>query len=102
MRSLYVPLWKRAFGNAMGWIVFALVRILLALPRPVLRWKLSAAIFLMKIVGGDGPNYRAAAQLREIVKGGGVGAQVLDRMATRSRPADIVAMVRGAVIRGLP
>ncbi len=102
MTALYVPLWKRSLGGAAGWIAFASLRVLFALPRPLLGFKLAAVAFLLKAFGGDSPSTRSAADLRDIIGRGSVGADVLARIATRSRSADIVGIVRGAVIRSLP
>ncbi len=101
MSPLYVPFWKRVLGSAAGWTVYGLMRALYALPRPVLLTALDAISVAKKVAAGETATSRALDFVRRVLRDRGNTAAVLDRVIRRSRPYELVGIVRGVVVRSL-
>ena len=98
MSPLYIPLWKRAMGSAAGWTFYGLLRALYALPRPVLLLVITA---IQKSIAGETALSRSLDFVRQTLRSKGHTASVLNQVVTRSRPDEVVGIVRGVIIRRL-
>lgn len=88
-------------GSLLGWLAYLLVNAVFRLPQRALLAVLAGAERLLRRLGGDGPATRAVDDLHFIFSRGGESAVILRRLITESRAEEVVALVRGAVIRGV-
>ncbi len=101
MSALAVPFWKRAMGYIAGWTVYLALRMLFALPRPLLTGLLRLIAGTARLMHANSSTARSLDDIRSILIQGGESSAVLDRIVTASRPGDLAGIVRGAVIRAL-
>jgi hypothetical protein len=78
-----------------------LLRALYALPRPVLRLAITAIFVITKATVGETAASRALDFICQILRSGGNTTTMLNRVVTRSRPDEMVGIVRGVIIRRL-
>lgn len=102
MSRLRYPRAGFLLGSLVGWFAYLLVNAVFRLPRPLLLGVLAGAERLVRGVAGEGPAARAVGDLRFLFSRGGESARILRRLITESRAEEIVALVRGATIRGMP
>ena len=102
MNSLEIPRLKRWIGGAAALCAIVTLNVLFRLPNGVL-----AALFAFVAGGiratvGEGPAYRAVADLQYVFGRGGESAEIFRRILTGGRYDDLAGIVKGAVVRSLP
>lgn len=102
MHELRIPPWKSTCGLLVAWTVYLPLTLLFRLPNALL-----AALFrglhpCVKMLAGESPASRAVADLHFVFSRGGEGATIFRKILTQSRAEELVAIVRGAVVRSLP
>jgi hypothetical protein len=96
--ALEVPRARAALATLAGWIAWAAAALAFRLPDRAVAALLAAFAPLVRAPRAR----RAIADLRAAFLRGGREAAIFRRIATESRPRDVVSIVRGAVIRSLP
>lgn len=101
MSAADVPWLKRMAGSAVGWVAYALCMAIMQLPDAALVRLLGGASTFVGAVSGASSAARAVADLHFMFRQSGPSAKVIRDLITRSRPEEIVSIIRGAVIRSL-
>lgn len=102
MNDLRIPVWKGTVGTLLAWAVYIPLSLLFRLPNAALAALFRSLHPLVKWVAGESPASRAVADLHYVFSRGGEGALTFRKIMTRSRPEELVSIVRGAVVRSLP
>lgn len=102
MNELRIPAWKRMLGTALAWAVYLPLTLLFRLPNALLASLFRGLHPLVRAAAGESPASRAVADLHYVFSRGGAGAETFRKILTRSRAEELVAIVRGAVVRSLP
>lgn len=102
MNELRIPAWKSMFGTGLAWAVYLPLTLLFRLPNAVLASLFRGLHPLVKTAAGESPASRAVADLHFVFSRAGEGAAIFRKILTQSRAEELVAIVRGAVVRSLP
>ena len=101
MRRLDYPRLFFVLGSVAGWSVFFIAQLLFRMPNAALAAGFAAVEKIMLTLGKEGPASRAVADIRFVFGQGGEGAAIFRRLATHSRAEELVALIRGAILRSL-
>jgi hypothetical protein len=102
MNELHIPMWKGGLGTLAAWLVVLPLTMLFRLPNVMLAALFKSLLFPVRKLAGESPVSRAVADLHYVFSRGGEGAAIFRKILTRSRTEELVAIVRGAVVRSLP
>lgn len=97
MSALEISLGKRVTATVAAWAAYGAAAVLFRLPDGAV----AALVRTTRLFVREPKTRRMLADLGEAFARGGREAVALRRIATESRAGDIVAIVRGAVIRAL-
>ena len=99
--SLRYPLGGRIAGNTAGWLAWLLLRALFLFPDRLLARLFGLQAWTAIRLAGESPLSRALADLAFVFRRDPAGARIFRRLVTESPAAEMVGIVRGAVLRSL-
>lgn len=101
MNSLKYPLWQKIIGNIAGYSVYLVLNIVFRLPNSLIALKFRFIKAILSGIMGNTSEMRVMSDLHLIFSKGGEGATVIKKVITRSRPEELIDIVRGSIIRSI-